>query len=63
MKKGVSWGLRAVGQRNSALHAAAVKVAQRLITSPEPPARWVGRDALKDLSRPVVAARLVRRER
>jgi 3-methyladenine DNA glycosylase AlkD len=51
--------LRAIGKRNPALHAAAVAVARRLADSPEAAARWVGRDALKELttSRPSHVAR------
>jgi 3-methyladenine DNA glycosylase AlkD len=51
VKKGVSWALRGVGRRNATLNAAAVKVAQRLVESPEAASRWVGRDALRDLTR------------
>ena len=51
VKKGVSWALRAVGKRNPALNTAAVNVAKRLVDSPEPAARWVGWDALRDLTR------------
>jgi 3-methyladenine DNA glycosylase AlkD len=61
VKKGVSWGLRRVGRRNLDLHAAAVAVARRLSASPEPAARWVGKDALRDLTRPAVARRLAAR--
>jgi len=57
VKKAVSWALRGVGRRSAALHAAAVALARRLSAAPEPAARWVGRDALKDLTRPAVAAR------
>ncbi len=52
VKKGVSWALRGVGRRNPALKAAAVTVAGRLAASTEPAARWVGKDALRDLNRP-----------
>lgn len=58
VKKGVSWALRAVGGRNAALHAAAVALARRLAASPEAAARWVGKDALRDLSKPAVLSRL-----
>jgi 3-methyladenine DNA glycosylase AlkD len=59
VKKGVSWALRAVGRRNATLHAAAVDAAQRLAASPNPSSRWVGRDALRDLTkvRPKAAAK------
>ncbi len=50
VKKGVSWALRRIGRRNPALHAAALPIARRLAASPEPAARWIGKDALRDLS-------------
>jgi len=58
VKKGVSWALRGVGRRSRALHRAAVALARRLAASPDPSARWVGRDALRDLTRPAVVRRL-----
>jgi 3-methyladenine DNA glycosylase AlkD len=58
VKKGVSWGLRGVGRRSLELHAGVVALARRLSASPEPAARWVGKDALKDLTRPMVIRRL-----
>lgn len=51
VKKGVSWALRGVGRRNAALRVAAVTVAKRLSASPESAARWVGNDALRELTR------------
>jgi 3-methyladenine DNA glycosylase AlkD len=58
VKKGVSWALRSIGHRGPALHEAAVATAHRLAGSPEAAARWVGKDALRDLTRPAVAKRL-----
>src|SRR6266478_5590983 len=58
VKKGVSWALRAIGRRNAALNAAAVKVARRLADSPEAAERWVGKDALRELTSPAVMRRL-----
>jgi 3-methyladenine DNA glycosylase AlkD len=58
VKKAVSWALRRIGRRNVALHEAALAVARRLATSPDAPARWVGRDALRDLDSPKVRARM-----
>ena len=50
VKKGVSWALRGIGKRRDPeLREAARRTAQRLAASTEPSARWVGRDALKDL--------------
>ena len=61
VKKGVSWALRSVGRRNAALHAAALELARRLAASPVPAERWVGKDALRDITRPAVARRLAAR--
>jgi 3-methyladenine DNA glycosylase AlkD len=58
VKKAVSWALRAVGRRNRALNRAALTVARRLSASPETAARWVGRNALRDLTSPAVTRRL-----
>jgi 3-methyladenine DNA glycosylase AlkD len=60
VKKGVSWALRLIGRRNAALHAAAVAVSRRLAASPDVTARWIGRGALKELTRPAVARRFAR---
>jgi len=61
VKKAVNWALRRIGGRSLALHAAAVALAKRLAASNQPSCRWVGKDALRDLSRPMVRARLARR--
>ncbi len=51
VKKGVSWGLRGVGRRSPALKASALELAERLAASPNSAARWIGKDALRDLRR------------
>jgi 3-methyladenine DNA glycosylase AlkD len=61
VKKGVSWALRAVGRRNPALNAAAVDAARRLAESDRPSARWIGKDALRELTGPVVRRQLAAR--
>ena len=58
VKKGVSWALRGLGRRNARLHGPALQVARRLTEAPEAAARWVGRDAVKELTSPAVVARL-----
>jgi 3-methyladenine DNA glycosylase AlkD len=58
VKKAVNMALRAVGKRNSALNAAAVKVARRLAASSDAAARWVGKDALRELTSASVLRRL-----
>jgi 3-methyladenine DNA glycosylase AlkD len=52
VKKAVSWALRGVGHRNPRLHASAKTLARRLAASDRPAPRWVGKDALRDLTRP-----------
>lgn len=52
VKKGVSWALRAIGHRSPAMRAEALKVAAKLAASNDRTARWIGKDAIKDLSRP-----------
>jgi len=59
--KGVSWALRAIGERNPALHAAATATAKRLADSKDTARRWVGKDALRELASPKLRARLARR--
>jgi 3-methyladenine DNA glycosylase AlkD len=63
VKKGVSWALRGIGHRNANLHAAAVGLAKRLAESPDAAARWVGKDALRDLTRPAVIRKVADRGR
>ena len=51
VKKGVSWALRLIGRRNQALNAKALAVARRLASSPDAAARWIGKDAVKELEK------------
>lgn len=60
VKKAVNMALRAVGKRNRALHAAAVAVATRLAASDHATERWIGGDALRELTGPVVARRIAK---
>jgi 3-methyladenine DNA glycosylase AlkD len=63
VKKGVNWALRAIGRRNLALNQAALTVARRLGASNEAAPRWVGSDALRELSKPTLRSRLTARAR
>ena len=58
VKKAVNMALRAIGKRNPALNAAAVTVARRLADSPQAAPRWVGKDALRELTSPAMIRRL-----
>ena len=58
VKKATNMALRAIGKRNLALNAAAVRVARRLAESEDATARWVGKDALRELTSPALTTRL-----
>ena len=58
VKKGVSWALRHLGHRNAKLHRAAMKTATKLSKSDDATERWVGRDALRDITRPSVRTKV-----
>jgi 3-methyladenine DNA glycosylase AlkD len=58
VKKGVNWALRQIGKRNLALNAAAAAVCRRLVAK-QGAARWVGSDALRELT----SAKTLRRMR
>lgn len=49
VKKAVSWALRQIGKRNTALRAKALAEAARLRRSSSASARWIGADAVRDL--------------
>ena len=61
VKKGVSWALRTIGHRNAALHSMATDTATKLASSSDATERWIGKDALKDLSRDSVKTRVAKR--
>ena len=50
VKKAVSWALRQIGKRSQTLHAPALDLAERLSASDDKPTRWVGRDAVRELT-------------
>jgi 3-methyladenine DNA glycosylase AlkD len=58
VKKAVSWALRQIGKRNAVLHAAATAEAERLLQLDSRSARWIARDALRELGSEAVRARV-----
>jgi 3-methyladenine DNA glycosylase AlkD len=58
VRKSVSWALRHIGKRNRQLNRAAIAEARLMITLDSRSARWVARDALRELESPAVQARL-----
>jgi 3-methyladenine DNA glycosylase AlkD len=64
VKKSVSWALRAIGERNVELNTEALKLARRLASAQESAPRWVGKDAIRQLTAAAAVRRLkARRER
>lgn len=63
VKKAVNMALRAVGKRNPALNEAALATARRLAASPDAHAKWVGKDALRELTSASVVRRLAAKRR
>ncbi len=49
VKKAINWALRQIGKRNAALRSIAMLTAERLTIHELPTARWIGKDALREL--------------
>jgi 3-methyladenine DNA glycosylase AlkD len=58
VKKAVNWALRSIGKRSPMLNKEAVAVARRLADSDDAASRWIGKDALRELTSPAVQRRL-----
>lgn len=58
VKKALNWCLRQIGKRNARLHPKAIACAERILRQDTPSARWIARDALRELRDPAVIARL-----
>jgi 3-methyladenine DNA glycosylase AlkD len=58
VKKAVSWALRQIGKRSSGLNRRAVRTAEQIERIDSRAARWVARDALRELRSDAVQARL-----
>ncbi|TPI39036.1 DNA alkylation repair protein [Mesorhizobium sp. B3-1-9] len=50
VRKAVNWALRQIGKRSMSLHAPALALAKKLAASPDKTARWIGKDAVKELT-------------
>jgi len=58
VKKAVNWALRQIGKRNLELNRQAIEVSERLTGSDLASARWIGTDALKELTSDALQKRL-----
>jgi 3-methyladenine DNA glycosylase AlkD len=61
VKKAVSWALRSIGKRSVGLNQAALGVASRLSGSTVSSARWVGKDAVRDLQSAATMRRFMKK--
>lgn len=61
VKKAVSWALRNIGKRNPNLNRAALQTAEELAESGSKTARWISRDAIKDMTSETTKKRFDRR--
>lgn len=51
VRKAVNWALRQIGKRNPRLRRAAIAEARRIAEIDSPAARWIARDALRELEK------------
>ena len=49
VRKAVYWALRQIGKRSAALRRPALELAKKLAASDNKTARWIGKDAVKEL--------------
>jgi 3-methyladenine DNA glycosylase AlkD len=58
VRKAVNWALRNIGKRNRVCHAPALALAENLAASSDRTARWIGKDAVRELKSDKLLARL-----
>lgn len=61
VKKAVNWALRQIGKRNPALNKSAIALARDIIDIDSSSARWIARDALRELQSEAVQNRLAKK--
>jgi 3-methyladenine DNA glycosylase AlkD len=49
VKKAVNWGLRNIGKKRPGCYGPALALAEKLAASPDKTARWIGKDAVREL--------------
>lgn len=58
VRKAVNWALRQIGKRNRALNTAAIETAERIAARDSKVARWIAKDALRELTSAAAQSRL-----
>jgi 3-methyladenine DNA glycosylase AlkD len=61
VRKAVNWALRQIGKRSTGLHAPALALAHKLAASPDKTARWIGKDAVRELTNAKTLERLAKK--
>jgi 3-methyladenine DNA glycosylase AlkD len=62
VKKAVSWALRHIGKRNPNLHKIALQTAEDIVQIDSKSARWIAKDAIKDLNSDAVKRKLEKKK-
>ena len=58
VRKAVNWALRNIGKRSRTCHDPALALAREMAASDDKTARWIGKDAVKELTSEKILARL-----
>ncbi|WEX79185.1 DNA alkylation repair protein [Sinorhizobium numidicum] len=58
VKKAVNWALRQIGKRSAACHGPALALEEKLAASEDRTARWIGKEALRELGSEKVRSKL-----
>jgi 3-methyladenine DNA glycosylase AlkD len=61
VRKAVNWALRQIGKRSSRLYRPALALAEKLAAADDRTARWIGKDAVRELSDPKRRAEIAAR--
>ena len=61
VKKAVNWALRNIGKRSLECHGPTLALANKLAASEDRTARWIGRDAVRELTAEKTLERLARK--
>lgn len=61
VKKAVNWALRQMGKRNSYLHEYALEIAKTLLKTSSKSAKWIGADALRELTSETIRQSVVKK--
>ncbi|MBC7282370.1 DNA alkylation repair protein [Hoeflea sp.] len=62
VRKAVNWALRNIGKRSPACHGPALALAEKLAPGEDKTARWIGKDAVRELADPKTLNRLKRKQ-